>query len=68
MGLTLPFQTGVLTEAVDHCSHNDQLYVSNMSHNSFIEFNEEGTEATPSSGIMRKLASEKNRHTSKLCG
>ncbi|PON93533.1 Serpin family [Trema orientale] len=68
MGLTLPFQTGDLTEAVDHCSHNDQLYVSDMSHESFIEVNEEGPEATASSGIMWQLASEKNRLSSKLCG
>lgn len=51
MGLVLPFSGGELTEMVDSPLGN-QLAVSGIFHKSFVEVNEEGTEAAAASATM----------------
>jgi len=56
LGLVLPFSGGDLTEMVDSpVGHN--LYVSSIFHKSFIEVNEEGTEAAGASAAVVTLRS-----------
>ncbi|CAI9116610.1 OLC1v1017804C1 [Oldenlandia corymbosa var. corymbosa] len=57
LGLTLPFSDGGLSEIVDSPVGRN-LFVSNIFHKSFIEVNEEGTEAGSSSAgvvMLREL-------------
>ncbi|EEF52468.1 Protein Z, putative [Ricinus communis] len=57
LGLVLPFSgEGDLTEMVDS-SVGQKLYVSSIFHKSFIEVNEEGTEAAAASAGVIKLRS-----------
>ncbi|KAL6493220.1 hypothetical protein OROGR_032979 [Orobanche gracilis] len=53
-GLVLPFSGDGLTEMVDS-SAGQNLYVSSIFHKSFIEVNEEGTEAAAASAGVVKL-------------
>ncbi|XP_061343185.1 serpin-ZX [Gastrolobium bilobum] len=56
LGLVLPFSGGELTQMVDS-SVGQNLYVSSIFHRSFIEVNEEGTEAAAASAATIKLRS-----------
>ncbi|MED6218257.1 hypothetical protein PIB30_025180 [Stylosanthes scabra] len=56
LGVVLPFAGGDLTEMVDS-SVSQNLYVSSIYHKSFIEVNEEGTEAAAASAATIKLRS-----------
>ncbi|MED6192795.1 hypothetical protein PIB30_013426 [Stylosanthes scabra] len=51
LGLVLPFKKGDLTEMVDHPCVSKKLFVSSIYHKSFIEVNEEGTEAASASAM-----------------
>jgi len=56
LGLVLPFSGGEgLTEMVDDSTVGRNLYVSSIFHKSFIEVNEEGTEAAAASAGVVKL-------------
>ncbi|XP_058222737.1 serpin-ZX-like isoform X1 [Rhododendron vialii] len=56
LGLVLPFSGGEgLTEMVDSPAVGRNLYVSSIFHKSFIEVNEEGTEAAAASAAVVKL-------------
>ena len=54
LGVVLPFSGGDLTEMVDS-SVSQNLYVSSIYHKSFIEVNEEGTEAAAASAATIRL-------------
>ncbi|KAF6143424.1 hypothetical protein GIB67_029593 [Kingdonia uniflora] len=55
LGVVSPFVEGDLTEMVDSSEGGQQLYVSNIFHKSFIEVNEEGTEAAAASAVVIKM-------------
>ena len=55
MGLTLPFKAGDLTEVVDCLYSGEKLYASKIFHKSYIEVNEEVTEAVASTAAMFQL-------------
>ena len=55
MGLTLHFKAGDLTEVVDCLYSGEKLYVSKIFHKSYIEVNEEVTEAVASTAAMFQL-------------
>ncbi|MED6218258.1 hypothetical protein PIB30_025181 [Stylosanthes scabra] len=57
LGLVLPFMPGDLTEMVDNSCVSKKLFVSSIYHKSFIEVNEEGTEATAASVVNIELQS-----------
>ncbi|MED6192796.1 hypothetical protein PIB30_013427 [Stylosanthes scabra] len=57
LGVDLPFIPGDLTEMVDDSCVSKKLYVSKIYHKSFIEVNEEGTEATAASVVTIELQS-----------
>ncbi|KAH7532822.1 hypothetical protein FEM48_Zijuj04G0063200 [Ziziphus jujuba var. spinosa] len=54
MGLKLPFKPGEMTEMVDTGNGDDGIYVSDIFHKSYIEINEEGTEAAASTAVLFK--------------
>ncbi|CAI9757930.1 unnamed protein product [Fraxinus pennsylvanica] len=56
LGVVLPFSGGGLTEMLDS-QVGQNLYVSSIFHKSFIEVNEEGTEAAAASAGVVKLRS-----------
>lgn len=55
LGPVLPFCNGGLTEMVDSCMAGQNLYVSEIFQKSFIEVNEEGTEAASTSVVSIRL-------------
>ena len=55
MGLTLPFKAGELTEVVDCPYSSKDLLVSSIFHKSYIEVNEEGTEAAASTAVIFEM-------------
>lgn len=58
LGLVLPFSGGEgLTEMVESSSVGKNLYVSSIHHKSFVEVNEEGTEAAAASAAVVMLRS-----------
>ncbi|XP_047323272.1 serpin-ZX-like [Impatiens glandulifera] len=58
MGLISPFTAGgELTEMVDDSSVGQQLYVSSIFHKSFVQVNEEGTEAAAASACVSTIMS-----------
>ncbi|XP_057427785.1 serpin-ZX-like [Lotus japonicus] len=58
LGVVLPFSNDAhLTKMVDSSTVGQGLYVSNIFHKSFIEVNEEGTEAAAASAVTIKLRS-----------
>ncbi|KAK1407522.1 hypothetical protein QVD17_39138 [Tagetes erecta] len=56
LGLVLPFNGGGLSEMVDSAV-GQSLYVSSIHHKSFVEVNEEGTEAAAASVAVMKFRS-----------
>ncbi|CAI9777793.1 unnamed protein product [Fraxinus pennsylvanica] len=60
LGLVLPFSSNGLTGMVDS-SIGQNLYVSNIFHKSFIEVNEEGTEAAAATGCVLMLEGSPRR-------
>ncbi|GFQ00198.1 serpin-zx [Phtheirospermum japonicum] len=61
-GLVLPFSGGGLTEMVDS-TVGQNLYVSSIFHKTFIEVNEEGTEAAAASAAVVRLRALLNEDT-----
>ncbi|XP_047319982.1 serpin-ZX-like [Impatiens glandulifera] len=58
LGLISPFtEGGGLTEMVDDSSIGQQLYVSKIFHKSFVQVNEEGTEAAAASAVCFEYTS-----------
>jgi len=62
LGVVLPFSDGALTKMVDSRIAQN-LYVSNIFHKSFIEVNEEGTEAYGESYMGTSLCDSPGDHT-----
>ncbi|RHN40802.1 putative Serpin family protein [Medicago truncatula] len=62
LGVVLPFSEGALTKMVDSRIAQN-LYVSNIFHKSFIEVNEEGTEAYGESYMGLSLCDSPRDHT-----
>ncbi|KAK1355197.1 Serpin-ZX [Heracleum sosnowskyi] len=52
LGLVSPFSPGEFTETVNESSEGQMLFLKNAFHKSFIEVNEEGTEAAAAFGLM----------------
>lgn len=65
-GVDRPFTMGGLTEMADDSSVGELLYVSKIFHKSFIEVNEEGTEATAFSFLSVPLTGVNPRYEEPL--